>query len=103
MLYISPTTIPLSGQSDNRMMLDRSYPGTMYCHCEYEDFCQQYTLNILFSATPSTSRRRKLRDLEVSDISVPLSSDSDVIGSGATILNNNTLNIDVEISGSSDR
>ena len=66
------------------MMLDRSYPGTMYYHREYEDFCKQYTLNILFSATLSMSRCTKLRDLEVSDISVSVSSDSDVIGSGAT-------------------
>ena len=84
MLYISATTIPLSGQSDNRMMLDHSYPGTMYYHHEYEDFCEQYTLNILFSATLSMSRCTKLRDLEVSVISVSVSSDSDVIGSGAT-------------------
>ena len=80
------------------------YTSRIYnCDREYEDFCQQYTLNILFSATPSTFRRTKLRDLEVSDISVPLSSDSGVIGSGATLLNNNDLDIDVEISGSSDR
>ena len=39
----------------------------------------------------------------MSDISVSVSSDSHVIGSVATILNNNTLDIDVEISGSSDR
>ena len=47
MLYISATTIPLSGQSDNRMVLDRSYPGTMYNNLLISRQLEQESLSII--------------------------------------------------------